>query len=126
MKSETKRVILITVGVVLGVPTTLCLIFLGLLWWGLCYGVDPMEAGIKKDGVAAMNASQRMGDQRTYVFIKNNNDFEVAVDLAVGGFNDRTTEHLHTVLSPRSSKRIYPGSHVHSLSVTKHNQQIAN
>src|SRR5579871_851360 len=109
MKTETKRRIVLAGALLIGIPTTLGVIFIALLLWGLCYGVDPLEAPIEKDGVSACLGSQRMGDQRQYLFVENRNEREVAVNISVSG--DRTnTAQLHIVLGPRSSRRIYSGN----------------
>jgi hypothetical protein len=127
MKTQTKRRVLLAAVVLIGIPSTLCVIFVAMLVWGLSYGVDPLEAPIESDGVSALIGSQRMGDQRLYVFVENHNKREVAVDLNISVSGDRTdTAQLHTVLGPRSERRIYSGSPkeifgcVLSLSVTQH------
>lgn len=128
MKRDTKRRFLLAASLLIGIPAVICVILFCMLYWGLCYGVDPLDVGIEKDGVRAFPASQRMGDHRVYIFVENRNRQKVAVDLIVSDSSAfGKTVQLRTVLGPLSAKRIYPETPkkafgvagVMSLSITK-------
>lgn len=127
MQSETKKGCLFATVVLIWIPITLCAIFAAMLYWGLAYGVDPLQAPTESDGVSALIGSQRMGDQRIHVLVENRNKYEVAVDVHIetSGRQANTVE-VHTVLGPHSARRIYSDNpkevfgQVLSVSVTKH------
>jgi len=75
----------------------------------VCFGVDPLEAPIEKDGVSALRGIQRMLDPRIFVYVDNRNKREVAVDITFSGEGTKTTQ-IHDVLGPSSTKRIYPSN----------------
>ncbi|MDR3616994.1 MAG: hypothetical protein P4L53_25780 [Candidatus Obscuribacterales bacterium] len=112
MKPETKDRLLLAGALLRGIPALLCVILIGLLCCGFCFGFDPLEAPVERAGVSAVVSCQRMLDPRFFVFLENKNKYGVNVELNVGKCNNQKnwTVRLRTALAPNTMKQIYSGN----------------